>query len=523
MQQNREIKDAIKYLELSDPKGYREILDLMEKIDKFDGVTKARESFLEFVKLMWPGFIAGKHHKVMADVFEDFASGKRSRCTIAMAPRHTKSEFGSYLFPAWFIGKFPDRKIIQASSTATLAEHFGSKVRNLVATEEYQRVFPGVELRADSKARGRWMTTHGGEYFAIGAGGALAGRGGDLVILDDVVSEQEALGAIGNPDVYNKVYEWYVTGPRQRLQPGGRILQIATRWSKSDLTGRLQKAEAEAEAQGIPSNQYDHWETIELPALLPSGEPLWPEYWKREMLEATRNSMPVARWLAQYQQTPTAEEGSLLKREWWQRWEFSKPPVCTMTMLSGDLAFTANTNSNYSAFTLWGIFPAPIPDRKDPAVVHQAHHIILLDAWRDRLEFPDLKREVYKYYNEKKPDMFLLENKAAGISLIQELRAMGIPVMAQSVTKGTKFQSNDKIARVNAITDIFASGMVWAPTAYWADQVIEECAEFPLGESDDFVDTVSQAMMRFRQGGFIRLTSDEYDDGPQKKRVAAYY
>jgi predicted phage terminase large subunit-like protein len=521
--QNTDISKALKFLEVADPKGYGEILDLIDKIDKADGVAKARNNFLDFVKLMWPGFIAGKHHVTMAKVFEDFAAGKRSRCTIAMPPRHTKSEFGSYLFPAWFIGKYPDRKIIQASSTAELAAHFGSKVRNLVATEDYQRIFPGVELRVDSKARGRWMTTQGGEYFAIGAGGALAGRGGDLVILDDVVSEQEALASMGNPEVYDKVYEWYVTGPRQRLQPGGRILQIATRWAKNDLTGRLQKEQAKAEADGLRKGHYDEWETIELPAILPSGIPLWPEYWKIEQLEATRNSMPVSRWMAQYQQSPTSDAGALIKREWWKRWEFRKPPNCSITMLSGDLAYTAKETSNYSAFTLWGIFPAPIPDRKDPEIVHAGHHIILLDAWRERMEFPELKKAVFAYYGEKKPDMFLMENKAAGISLIQELRSMGIPVMATTPAKGTKFASNDKIARVNAITDIFASGMVWAPESYFADMVIEECAEFPLGEYDDYVDTVSQAMTRFRQGGFIRLQSDEFDDGPLKRRVAAYY
>lgn len=510
---NPDVQRALNLLEKTNPKEYQELLQLIGEIDKVEGVTKARHNFMDFVHQMWPAFIHGRHHKRMATLFDQVLDGNKNRVIINMGPRHTKSEFASWLLPAYFLGKFPNKKIIQCSNTAELAVGFGRKVRNLVATEEYQRVFPGTELTADSKAAGRWATRQGGEYFAIGVGGTVSGKGADLLIIDDPHSEQEALGAAGDPGIFNKVYEWYTSGPRQRLQPGAKIILVQTRWAVNDLTGRLLKAQAEA----ADEKSVDNWELIELPAVLPSGEPLWPEFWKKEELERTKNGMPAAKWAAQYLQQPTSEIGALIKREWWRNWEFPHPPQCSITMLSGDLAFTRDTRNNYSAFTRWGVFEAP------NSLGKTVPQLILLDAWRDRLEFPDLKKAVYEYYNKFKPDMFLLENKAAGISLIQELRAMGVAVSAVDQTRGTAGMKNDKIARVNAVSDIFASGMVWAGAHQWATDVIEECAAFPNGEYDDYVDTVTQALQRFRHGGFIRLQTDEDDEQYRRPRVAAFY
>jgi hypothetical protein len=181
----------------------------------------AKNNFMHFVNKVWPSFIEGAHHKRMARAFEKVASGKLKRLIINMPPRHTKSEFASYLLPAWFLGKYPHKKVIQTSHTAELAVGFGRKVRNLVDQEIYTSIFPGVGLQADSKAAGRWATNAGGDYFAIGVGGAVTGKGADLLIIDDPHSEQEAALAEINPEIYDKTYEWYTSGPRQRLQPGG--------------------------------------------------------------------------------------------------------------------------------------------------------------------------------------------------------------------------------------------------------------------------------------------------------------
>jgi hypothetical protein len=196
---------------------------------------KCQTNFLEFVKAMWPGFIHGRHHAVMAKKFEAIVEGKLKRLIINMPPRHTKSEFASYLLPAWFLGKYPNKKIIQSSNTAELAVGFGRKVRNLVDGETYAKIFPNVALRHDSKAAGRWSTNANGEYFAIGVGGTVTGKGADLLIIDDPHSEQEAALAANDPSIYDKVYEWFTSGPRQRLQPGGSIVVVMTRWGKERL------------------------------------------------------------------------------------------------------------------------------------------------------------------------------------------------------------------------------------------------------------------------------------------------
>ena len=767
--------------------------------------SKKRETahidFMAFVREMWPGFINGAHHKVMAKKFEEIASGKIKRLIINMPPRHTKSEFASYMLPAWFLGKFPNKKIIQCSNTAELAVGFGRKVRNLVGSEQYSKIFPDVNLRSDSKAAGRWSTNANGEYFAIGVGGTVTGKGADLLIIDDPHSEQEAAIASTNPEVYDKVYEWYSSGPRQRLQPGGSIIVVMcmvgetlvlmsdgtekqlqdiragdvvatfdkgnlstsrvnnwqsngfdsiykiqtksgkilranerhpflvmnegvlewtrlknlvvgdelvslkdakdlreqrqsrgyarhvwqksritektqtlqdtqlgimdagktktanaesqytakdfvhlatesniprqkehqnkqgqaelnigmesplnstkkwwksvityamyaairlqnliqgrigiknsvltitmtqeeyedfcamtatlpldmerrqifssvlqstsdfttdkivsitadgkaevfdveidrtenfiangivshnTRWAKKDLTGRIIKSSVEKDG--------DVWETIDFPAILPSGRALWPEFWDIKELEVLKEELPISKWQAQYQQQPTSEEGALVKREWWKVWDKDYPPQCNFIIQSWDTAFTKNERSDYSACTTWGVFYKD-ENENDP-------NIILIDAYKARLEFPELKEKAFDMYKEFQPDAFIVEGKASGLPLIGELRRMGIPVSEFTPTRG-----NDKIARLNSVTDLFASGKVWAPEKRWAEEVIEEMASFPNSDHDDLVDSSTQALIRFRQGGFIRLPSDEPDE-PQyfkSKRNAGYY
>ena len=468
---------------------------------------KSQLNFIEFVKTMWPEFISGRHHTKMAEAFEDVASGKIKRLIVNMPPRHTKSEFASYLLPAWFLGRYPHKKVIQTSHTAELAVGFGRKVRNLVGSDAYKSVFPTVNLQSDSKAAGRWNTNAGGDYFAIGVGGAVTGKGADLLIIDDPHSEQEAVIAETSPEVYDKVYEWYTSGPRQRLQPGGSIVIVMTRWAKRDLTGQVIKASAQ--------HGGDDWKVIEFPALMPSGDPLWPEFWKKEELTALQTQLPVAKWQAQYQQAPTSEEGALIKREWWNLWEEDNPPPCEFIIQSWDTAFLKTNRADYSACTTWGVFYYT-----DEETGKQTSNILLLDAYRKRMEFPELKVKTQEMYEDWKPDALIVEAKAAGAPLIFELRAMGIPVSEFTPSRG-----NDKIARVNAVTDLFASGVVWAPPSRWAEEVIEETASFPAGDHDDYVDSMTQALLRFRKGGFIRLQSDEEDEEIPwyQRRKASYY
>ena len=233
------IKAKINTLPVEDQK---EMLDLIVELEQAKEREESRVDFLTFVRKMWPAFIGGKHHEIMADAFERVANGELKRLIINMPPRHTKSEFASYLFPAWFLGRYPEKKIIQTAHTAELAVGFGRKVRNLIGQDDFQSVFPGIELSSDSKAAGRWNTNKRGDYFAIGVGGAVTGKGADVLIIDDPHSEQEAALGAYNAEVYEKTYEWYTSGPRQRLQPGGAIIIVMTRWSTRDLTGKIIKS-----------------------------------------------------------------------------------------------------------------------------------------------------------------------------------------------------------------------------------------------------------------------------------------
>ena len=494
----------------------KELTDFEELLSK----ETAQKDFLEFVKKMWPEFISGRHHAKMAKAFERVANGECKRLIINMPPRHTKSEFASYLLPAWFLGKFPQKKVIQTSHTAELAVGFGRKVRNLVGKEEYTDIFPNTSLQADSKAAGRWNTSKGGDYFAIGVGGAVTGKGADLLIIDDPHSEQEATLAEHSPEIYDKVHEWYTSGPRQRLQPGGAIVIVMTRWSKRDLTGQVVKSAMQRDGE--------EWEIIEFPAIMPSGNALWPEFWSLDELSVLRNELPHAKWMAQYQQDPTSEVSAIVKRDWWQCWEGENPPMCDFVLMSWDTAFEKNNRADYSACTVWGVFY----QAGEPAVEIESEteeqrvklqqglpqaNIILLNAYRDRLEFPELKRVVMEEYKQWEPDSVIIEKKASGAPLIYELRSMGIPVQEFTPTKG-----NDKISRLNAVSDIFASGRVWHPPTRWAEEVIEEIASFPAGEHDDYVDSTSMALMRFRKGGYIRTSMDEPDDYYDTKEYRSY-
>ena len=476
----------------------------LTKLEQLKARELSQEKFIRFVEKVWPTFISGRHHKRMAEAFERVANGQTKRLIINMPPRHTKSEFASYLLPAWFLGKFPHKKVIQSSNTGELAVGFGRKVRNLVDSEVYKSVFPELSLQSDSKAAGRWNTSKGGDYFAIGVGGTVTGKGADLLIIDDPHSEQEAAMAASNPEVYDKVFEWYTSGPRQRLQPGGSIIIVMTRWAQRDLTGQVLKSAAQRGGE--------EWEVIEFPAILPSGNPLWPEFWSKEELEALHEELPNAKWQAQYQQNPVGNESAIIKRDWWKWWEADEPPRCDYILQTWDTAFEKTQRADYSAGTTWGVF---INDEDNSSA-----NIILLDTYKKRVEWVDLKKDVLRQYNDWEPDGMLIEKKASGAPLIYELRAMGIPVQEYTPGKG-----QDKIARLNSVSDIIASGKVWIPRTRWAEELVDEIAAFPSGEHDDLVDATTLALMRFRQGGFLRLPSDEPEPVRLFKshRRTAYY
>jgi predicted phage terminase large subunit-like protein len=458
----------------------------------------SQNNFIGFVRTVWPDFIAGRHHKIIADKLERVAKGELKRLIINMAPRHTKSEFASYLFPAWMMGKNPKMKIIQATHTTELAVNFGRKTKNLIDSDEYKEIFPEVQLAADSKASGRWDTSKGGMYYAVGVGSNLAGRGGDLVIIDDPHSEQTAMSVSG----FDDAWDWYTGGPRQRLQPGGSIVLVQTRWSEKDMTGQLLRAMAKDPLA-------DQWEVVELPAIFDDGKPCWPEYWSLEDLTSVKASIPPSKWNAQYQQNPTGEENAIIPREWWKKWEKPSVPNLQFVIQSYDTAFTKRETSDFSAITTWGVF---YPNETGQP------GLILLDSKKGRWDFPELKEVALENYKFWDPDTVIVEAKASGLPLTHELRNMGIPVVNFTPSKG-----NDKVSRVHSVSPLFEAGMVWVPDELFADELIEEVAAFPNGEYDDLVDSMTQALMRYRQGNFVQLPTDSWENDESSARVRVYY
>ena len=458
---------------------------------------KAQNDFMSFVKQVWPEFVEGKHHKIYADKLNRIANGELKRLIVNMPPRHTKSEFASHLFPAFYMDRHPKAKLIQTTHTGELAIRFGRKAKNLIESDEYEKVFPTVKLAADSKAAGRWESNHGGEYFAAGVGGAITGRGADLLIIDDPHSEQDAL----SPHVLDAHYEWYTSGPRQSLQPGGAIVLVMTRWSIKDLTGKL------LDAQG-KDDMSDQWEVVEFPAII-NDKPMWGNFWTMKGLEGVKASIPLTKWQAQWMQQPTSEEGALIKREWWKTWENEEIPDLQYVIQSYDTAFSAKESADFSAITTWGVFK-PVDGERTA--------LILLDAKRGRWNFPELKKKAMEEYEYWEPEAVLVEAKASGLPLTHELQKAGIPVINYTPSRG-----NDKHTRVNSVAPLFESGAIWAPNKSFAEEVIEECAAFPFGDNDDYVDSTTQALMRYRQGYFVTLEDDYEDEEKIKVGGKTYY
>ena len=507
------------------PEEQEELLKTLDEYERKRKVEAARDDLIAFCCAMQPDYKVGKHHRILGDLLMEIEQGReyeydgkpaentgKDRICVNMPPRHGKSQLVSIYFPAWFLGKNPDKKVLMVSHTTDLAVDFGRKVRNLISTDDYREIFPDTQLAIDSKSAGRWNTSKGGEYFACGVGSALAGRGAHLLLVDDPHNEQDIIN--GNLDVFDKAYEWFTFGARTRLMPGGRVAIIQTRWHLDDLTGRVTRDMTQNELA-------DSYEVVEFPAILETEDPekptnfiekpLWPEFFNLDALYRTKASMPLFQWNAQYQQTPTAEEAALVKREWWNEWEEEQPPTCEYLIMSLDAAAEKHNRADYTALTVWGVFFNDEEDR---------YELILLNSIKQRMEFPELKQLSYEQYLEWEPDSFIVEKKGSGTPLYQELRRMGLVVQEYTPHRG----SGDKMARLNSVADIIKSGLCWVPQTRWAEEVVEEIAGFPFMSNDDLVDSTVMALMRFRQGGFIRLPTDEPDEVQYfKQRRGGYY
>jgi predicted phage terminase large subunit-like protein len=463
-----------------------ELLAMMDELESRKRVTLCQNDFLAFIAEMDRQYKFGVHLKRLGRLLMEVEEGTKNRIAVSMAPRMGKSQMISVYYPAWYLGRHPDHKVIVASHTSDLAVVMARKVRNIINTPAYQKIFPNTRIAADAKAAGQWNTSKGGEYFSIGVGGALAGRGAHLIIADDPLSEQDIKA--GNTNSLDTVYEWFSAGLRTRLMPDGKICVLHTRWHQRDLIGRLLKDTA-------TNPDGDQYEAFEFPAILYEGtaeeKSIWPEQWSLESLQQTRASMAHIMW--QYQQNPTASEAAIIKREWIQWWKEDKPPDIDFIIQSYDTALTTKERSDFSVCHTWGVF-------KDSRGVD---NLILLNKVKGKYEFPELKKLALEQYREWEPDSVIVEAKASGQPLIDEMRRSGLFV--QDFTPG---KGQDKIARMNSVADMFSSGQVWFPEMRWAAETVEEILAFPAGEHDDEVDAATLALIRARKGGMMRLTTD---------------
>ena len=467
---------------------------LVGKLKEVTAKGKARDTLLGYARHQMEGYLSPPHIKLLAHKLEDVERGKIKRLAIFMPPRHGKSILTSEFFPAWYLGRNPKKFIICSTYGQELADDFGRKVRNQLQDPRYQEIFPDVGLATDSSSMRRFNTSKGGVYYAVGAGSAITGRGAHLLLIDDPIKGREDADSEA---MRSNLLDWYRSTAYTRLMPGGSVVLIQTRWHEDDLAGWVLK-----------ETEHEGWEVIEFPAVLDEraakllkkkqGEALWEEAYPLSRLEEIKKTLGSREWASLYAQKPSVEEGNVIKRWWWKTWKKKTPPQCDYILQSWDTAYTSNKTSDFSACTTWGIFT----DDQGQS------NAILLGAKRDRWEFPELKNVAVELYNQFNPDLVIIEAKASGWSLVQEMSRMGIPITPFNPKK------QDKKARVHSITPIMENGKIWAPDKDWAEDVISQCASFPNSKYDDLVDSTSQALLRLRQGWFVQHHQDYV---PQQK------
>lgn len=427
--------------------------------------SAAHHSLLRYARLMFPDYKVSRHIKLIAEALERVERGECKRLMISMPPRHGKSQLASEFFPAWYLGRNPDKYIITATYSQDLANDFGRKVRNQMLDQYHHAAFPECRIVDDSKAKNKFNTTAKGVYYAVGVGASATGRGSHLLLIDDPLKgRKEAESEV----MRQGLKDWYTSVAYTRLMPGGAIVIIQTRWHEDDLAGWVSR-----------EHTHEEWEVLNLPAIDDNDQPLWPEQYPLDTLLNIKRTIGSRDWEALYQQRPAASEGEIFKRDWWQR--YKETPKLKWIMQSWDTAFKKGAENDYSVCTTWG-------------VCDKGYY--LLDCWKNKAEFPELKRTVINLAKKWNPRAILIEDKASGQSLIQELKTnTNLNILSISV-------DSDKITRAYAITPMIEAGNVYLPEeSEWVQDFIDECAVFPNGVNDDSVDSLTQACNHFRRKG----------------------
>lgn len=492
---------------------------------------EAMESLAGYIHYV-SGLEPPKHIRYLCEKLEAVARGEIKRLMISMPPGHAKSFTASQHFPAWYLSKYGDKNLICATHTQELSDSFGLRVRNIIKSDEHRRIFPDAGISSDKTAAGEWMTLEGGSYKATAVGASVTGRRGHLLIGDDLLSGIEAAESDSHR---RKLWAWYTSDfYTRRVDDNTSIILIGTRWHLGDHFGLLDQEERDGSGE--------KWERVILPALAgpddplgrAEGEALWDSQFSKENLERIRDRSSTTKrtWFSLYQQSPVVDTGGIIDGTWFKWWRDRDPPKIRYVLQAWDTALTANKTSAYSASTTWGVFDDE----------NGVPNLILLSAWRDRAEWPVLRRMVQRMaadyrddnYNMpikpsrgRKPDTVLVEAKANGQMLIQDLARAGI-----TATPFNPDKHGDKIARVRLVTDLIENGRVWLPAQgptfmtlrKWADDFLQQCVQFPAADARDWVDTMTMAFLRIKASGWVQNTEDPYEDqyDTPLERVAFY-
>lgn len=428
---------------------------------------KARASLIGFTRYTFPGFQDGAHHRQIAEALERVERGECRRLMIFAPPRHTKSELASRRFPAWYLGRNPDRQLITATYSGEFATDFGREVKQIVGSAEYQALFPGVRLAEDSQAKGRWHTTANGVYVAVGVGGPITGRGAHLALIDDPIKNRQDADS---ETIRDSVWKWYTSTLRTRLMPGGAIVLVLTRWHEDDLAGRLLEA---AKSGG------EQWEVIDLPAILmEDGEEkaLWPEWYPLEELHGIRSAVGSRDWLALYQQQPTADDGTFFKREWFR--DRRDAPERLRKFITGDFAVTEG-GGDFTDLAVWGVDP-------DGA-------LYAIDWWSGQEAADTWIDALLDLVQQHKPQWFIGETgpirRAIEPLLNRRMRERRQFVACEWLTHA----GADKAVNARAFQGMASAGRVVFPDLPWAERVVGQLLSFPAGKYDDAVDACGLA------------------------------
>lgn len=416
---------------------------------------RARANLIPFTEYTYERYETGRPHRLIAEQLERVERGEVDRLMLLVAPRHGKSELASRRFPAWSLGRHPEWQVISASATAELATDFGRDVRNIIASQEYRHVFT-TRLAEDSQAKGKWNTDAGGVYYAIGVGGAVMGRGADLLIVDDpFASMQDAQ----SETIRNSVWDWYRGTAYNRLQPGGRIVVINHRMNEDDLSGRLLAAQA---AGG------DRWEVVELPAKLDDAP--WPERFPREALERIKANTAPRYWSALYLQNPVPDDGTFFKREWF---DFYRDPPTVHRYATGDFAVTED-GGDFTELATHGYAP-------------DGSLYLGLDGWSGQTSADEWIERLIDQFARHKPLCFFGESGP--------IRRAVEPFLTRRMRERRTFcrlewlpRSADKPTMGRSLQAMASMGKVKLPDTEWGHRLLAQLLAFPSGKHDDAVD-----------------------------------